>query len=161
MTQNEQFMLLALEQAHLAQTKNEVPVGAIIIDGNQNVIARGHNTVFGLKSIIGHAEINTILEATQKLGTSRLISCSIYVTLEPCLMCIGTIMQARLSHLYYGANSYVYGALSKHLVAESSLHFKIHKQILAAPSIVLLQDFFKKKRSCQLCLAVDPTLAID
>lgn len=101
-TKNEQLMLKALKQANLAYKKGEAAVGAIIVrDGK--VIARGHNLKEAKHDITSHAEIEAIRKAAKKLGTWRLDGCDMYVTLEPCPMCAGAIIQSRIRTLYIGA----------------------------------------------------------
>lgn len=101
-TKNEQLMLKALKQANLAYKKGEAAVGAIIVrDGK--VIARGHNLKEAKHDVTSHAEIEAIRKAAKKLGTWRLDGCDMYVTLEPCPMCAGAIIQSRIRTLYIGA----------------------------------------------------------
>ncbi len=101
-TKKEQFMLKALNQAKLAYKKGETPVGAIIVKDGK-IIARGHNLKEAKKDVTSHAEIEAIRKAAKKLGTWRLDGCEMYVTLEPCPMCAGAIIQSRISTLYIGA----------------------------------------------------------
>lgn len=101
-TKKEQFMLKALNQAKHAYKKGETPVGAVIVKDGQ-IIARGHNLKEAKKDVTSHAEIETIRKAAKKLGTWRLDGCEMYVTLEPCPMCAGAIIQSRISTLYIGA----------------------------------------------------------
>jgi tRNA(adenine34) deaminase len=96
-------MRAALAQAARAASRGEVPVGAIIIDSNGKVVSRAYNVREANHDATGHAEIRAIRKATQKLKTWRLNGCSLYVTLEPCLMCLGALGQARLKETIFGA----------------------------------------------------------
>lgn len=101
-TRNEELMLKAVRQAEIAFSKGEAAVGAVIVkDGI--VIARGHNRKEAKRDVTSHAEIEAIKKAAKKLGTWRLDSCDMYVTLEPCPMCAGAIIQSRIKTLYIGA----------------------------------------------------------
>lgn len=100
--QDETFMLLALEEARLALAEGETPVGCVIVrDGR--IIARGHNRRHNDHDPTAHAEILAIRRAASVLGDWRLSGCTLYVTLEPCPMCAGAIINARIPHVYYGA----------------------------------------------------------
>lgn len=101
-TKNEQFMLKALNQAKLAYGKGEAAVGAIIVKDGQ-ILARGHNLKEAKHDVTSHAEIEAIRKAAKQLGTWRLDQCDMYVTLEPCAMCAGAIIQSRIRTLYIGA----------------------------------------------------------
>lgn len=101
-TKNEQFMLKALNQAKLAFGKGEAAVGAVIVKDGQ-IISRGHNLKEAKHDVTSHAEIEAIRKAAKKLGTWRLDQCDMYVTLEPCPMCAGAIIQSRIRILYIGA----------------------------------------------------------
>ena len=101
MTQ-EHFMRLALKQAQVSMRKDEVPIGAIVVR-NGKVIARAHNTRNASKNAVEHAELVAIERACKKLGDWRLTGCDLYVTLEPCVMCLGACYNARISNVYFGA----------------------------------------------------------
>lgn len=101
-TRNEHFMLDALKQARLAYTKGEAAVGAIIVKDGR-IIARGRNRKEARLDVTSHAEIEAIRKAARRLGTWRLDDCDMYVTLEPCPMCAGAIIQSRIRTLYIGA----------------------------------------------------------
>jgi tRNA(Arg) A34 adenosine deaminase TadA len=101
---SDSFMRLAIEQARLAATRGEVPVGAVIVNvATQEIIAAAHNLTESLPDATAHAELLVIREACAKLETSRLVSCDLYVTLEPCAMCAAAIAHARIRRLYFGA----------------------------------------------------------
>lgn len=107
-----EFMLKALDLAEQAFALGEAPIGAIITDRNDKIIGTGFNQREKLQSPIAHAEIIAIEKAAEFLKTWRLDDCTIYVTLEPCLMCAGAIMQSRLKRIIYGAFAEKTGALS-------------------------------------------------
>lgn len=104
------FMQKALAQADIAFKNGEVPVGAVIVDSNGKIIARAHNKIEGIGCQFGHAEVLAIKKACKKIGDWRLDNCSIYVTLEPCLMCLGLIQLSRIKNLYFGALSEEFGS---------------------------------------------------
>ena len=95
------FMNLALQLAHHASQRGEVPVGAIVVHNNQ-IVGSGYNRREELQSPIAHAEILALDEAARKLGYWRLTECDLYVTLEPCIMCAGAVLQGRLRRLIFG-----------------------------------------------------------
>ena len=97
-----EFMNLAIREAIIAYKKNEVPVGAVIVDENNNVISKAHNLVETYNNPTFHAEVLAINRALKITGRRYLNNCSIWVTLEPCLMCSGYILQSRLNYLYFG-----------------------------------------------------------
>lgn len=103
MTLDEEFMEKALEQARLAAENGEVPVGAIIIDKSGEIIAAAHNRREELQSPTAHAELLAIEIAAKRLKTRRLSDCTLYVTLEPCPMCAGAVINAGLRRVVYGA----------------------------------------------------------
>lgn len=142
-------MLLALEEAKQAYKKNEVPVGAVIATSCGEIISSTHNRMREYNDPTSHAEILAIKEASQKRGGISLSDCVIYTTLEPCMMCFGAIIHARLSRVYYGSPSPLYGVFSNHLINE--LKYKdvlVYKYILIEDSQLLLSQFFKCLR-CQ------------
>ncbi len=102
--EKENFMGEALKEAKRAYRKNEIPIGAVIVKDGK-IIARGHNTREKSKNAINHAEILVINKACKKLKNWRLLDCDLYVTVEPCLMCLGALYNARIKKLYYGAKN--------------------------------------------------------
>ena len=142
------FMNLALEEARKAFQKAEVPVGALIVKEDQ-ILSRAHNLKEQNNNLLGHAELLAIKKASEKLNSWRLESCKLYVSLEPCLMCIGAIVQARISQLIYacpdpkeGFSSYY--ALDK---TKSWKHkIKISSGFYCHESSLLLKNFFKELR---------------
>ena len=146
---HEVFMNEALKQAKLSFAANEVPIGAVLVYQNK-IIARGHNLSIANHDPSAHAEILTIRDGGQYLKNYRLLNCSLYVTLEPCVMCIGAIFHARISNLIFGAYDTKTGACESvvNLKENKDLnhHCVIHGGILKNESKALLQDFFKTKR---------------
>ena len=144
------FMKEALIEAHKAYEMDEVPVGAVIVDNNGVIIARGHNRVERDCTQRSHAESLAIEKAGQFLGDWRLEGCWIYVTLEPCAMCINLIKLSRLAGVIYGAPSPLFGfQLDK--TAQFSVYkrdtFSIIEGVCSDESAELLKSFFKKKRN--------------
>lgn len=131
----------ALIEARKAYKKGEVPVGAVVVRNNK-IIGRGHNLVEHKKSPIYHAEITAISQACKRIKDWRLNDCEIYVTLEPCEMCMGTIKQSRISKVYYGANK------NKEEIGESEAYEQlIEKMDYTDDCSNLIKDFFKNKRN--------------
>jgi len=146
---DEKWMKMALLEATQAFEEGEVPVGAVIVKNNE-LLAKGHNHREKRLSITGHAEIEVIEEAEKKLGRWNLEGCTLYVTLEPCLMCAGAIMQARLFRLVYGASDDKKGAISSAYFVfddpKSESHPLLSHGLLADESARLLASFFANKR---------------
>lgn len=147
--QLDSFMAQALELASQGATLGEVPVGAIIVYKNQ-IIGRGFNAPISQYDPSAHAEIQALRDAAQHLENYRLVDCDLYVTLEPCVMCAGAIMHARIRHLFYGANDPKTGACGSitNLFLEQRLnhHTKVTGGIQAAQCGKLLSDFFADRR---------------
>ncbi len=143
------FMQQALAQAHLALAAGEVPVGAVVVRAGQ-VIARGHNTCVSGHDPSGHAEIVALRAAALALGNYRLADCELYVTLEPCAMCAGAMLHARLKRVVYGAPDPKTGAAGSviNLFEQTQLNHQTALQggVLAADCAELLRDFFKQRR---------------
>ncbi len=140
---DEYFMKLALQEAVAALEKDEVPVGCIIVSNNR-VIARSHNLTETLNDVTAHAEMQAITSAAGYLGGKYLIDCTLYVTLEPCVMCCGALNWAQISRVIIGARDEKRGFINKNL----SLHPKteVVTGILENECSQLLLDFFKSKR---------------
>ena len=105
-----ELMNLALKEAYKCPKNDEIPVGCIIVDEEGNVIAKGHNKRENKHSVFAHAEIEAIKKANKKYEDWQLPNCSIYITLEPCIMCAGAILQARFKKIVYGAKNPKAGA---------------------------------------------------
>jgi len=146
---DEYFMDLALKEAKKAESKSEVPVGCVIVKDNQ-VIARAHNLKESTQSSLAHAEILAIRKACKKVGSWRLEECDIFVTLEPCLMCSGAIINSRIKRLIYATTEPKFGAhQSKTNVFGIDFNHRtdVVSGILASESNQMLKDFFKNIRS--------------
>ena len=143
------YMQLALGLALEAANNGEVPVGAIIVK-NDVIIGRGSNAPIGLHDPTAHAEIIAMREAAQHLGNYRLVDCTLYVTLEPCVMCSGAMQHARIAKLVYGASDPKTGACGSviNLMSEPKLnhHTEVISGILAAECGTMLTEFFKQRR---------------
>lgn len=147
---DEQYMMLAVEQAKMAQAKGEVPVGAILIDQDGAVLGEGANAVISLSDPTAHAEIVALRAAANALGNYRLPGTTLYVTLEPCAMCLGALFHARVSRIVFGAFDPKTGACGSKLDLTSpdsiNFHAQIQGGVLEQRCAQLLTDFFKRKR---------------
>lgn len=146
----EKFMKEALKEAKKAYNKLEVPVGAVIVKDGQ-IIARAHNLKESKKCATKHAEIIAIQKASKKLGSWRLLDCEMYVTLEPCTMCAGAIIQARVGKLYIGTMDYKTGACGSvlNVLEDYPFNHKVEYEtgILKEECENILKEFFKELRS--------------
>ena len=143
-------MEMALEEAALAADADEVPVGCVIVSFERGVIARGHNQREGLRDPTAHAEMIAITQAAQALASWRLENCALYVTLEPCPMCAGAIVLARLPLVVYGAADPKAGACATLYQITSDPRLNHRAQViggvLADRCAAVLSDFFAAKR---------------
>lgn len=144
------FMQEALAQARLAQDHGEVPVGAVVVRQGQ-VIGRGRNAPIGAHDPSAHAEVMALRDAARHLGNYRLDGCDLYVTLEPCTMCAGAMLHARLARVVYGASDPRTGAAGSvfDVFANRQLNHQteVTGGVLAQPCGELLKDFFKARRA--------------
>jgi tRNA(adenine34) deaminase len=144
-----QFMRQAFREAERAYDADEVPVGAVVVHENR-IIGRGHNHIQRLKDPTAHAEMIAITAAAEYLGQKRLVDCSLYVTLEPCAMCSGAIVLARIARLVYGASDPKTGASGSlyDITNDSRLNHQclITTGVMADESAALLKAFFAKLR---------------
>ena len=148
MEKDEIFMKEALAEAEKAFREGEVPVGAVIVL-NDEIIGRGHNTVEREKSSTRHAEINAIEDAERNLKSTRLLGAVMYVTLEPCPMCAGAILNSRLSKVIYGAKDEDGGAMGGLIDLSKLQPLKgpnLKTGVLSYESCKLLERFFKNLR---------------
>src|SRR5215472_1517768 len=147
------WMRVALEQARIAAEAGEVPVGALVTKDGE-IVGQGHNRNLLDNDPTAHAEIVALRQAAAHLGNHRLGGCEMFVTIEPCAMCAGAMVHARLSRLVYGASDPKAGAAGS--VLEVVNHPKLNHQmavtsgVLAAKCSEMLQEFFRKKRDLQL-----------
>ncbi|MGH9804700.1 MAG: tRNA adenosine(34) deaminase TadA [Candidatus Acidiferrales bacterium] len=150
MTDDDQaFMELALAEAHQAEAEGEVPVGAVVAREGE-VIARAHNRPIASNDPTAHAEILALRAAAEKLGNYRLAGCDLYVTLEPCAMCAGALVHARVRRLVYAAADPKAGAVASCLQLLEAPHLnhrvEVAAGILAEESAALVQRFFALRR---------------
>ena len=147
--QDEQFMREALLEAEKAFDLGEVPVGCVIVRDGE-IIARGHNLTETVKDPTVHAEMNALREAAEKLGGWRLPGCSAYVTCEPCAMCAGAMVWARIEKLYIGADDPKAGACGSvvNVASNEGLNhrIKVERGVLQEECSNILKDFFRTLR---------------
>ena len=145
------WMRQALAQAQIAAEKDEVPVGAILVDAQGNLIAAGHNQPITACDPSAHAEIVVLRAAAQKLANYRLPGTTLYVTLEPCTMCVGALVHARVGRLVYGAAEPKTGAIesAQRLFETGKFNHQpqVESGVLADECGALLTQFFENKRS--------------
>lgn len=149
MTVDEEYMSQALERARRAAELGEIPVGAIVVDPEGNIIGEGWNLREQLQSPTAHAEILAIEQAAKHLGSWRLTGCTLYVTLEPCPMCAGAVMNSRLKRLVYGAFDDKNGACASvvNLFEERFTHIPfVRSRILMEQCGEVLTEFFLELR---------------
>jgi len=145
------FMKLALSEARKAGRKNEIPVGAVLIAENEELLSAAHNKTILLKDPTAHAEILALRSAAEKIGNYRLLKTTLYVTVEPCPMCMGALMHARVSTVVFGTRDPKWGA------AGSLYNFAQDHRFNHQPEIIegicrsecreLIQDFFRARRA--------------
>ena len=144
------YMRLAIREAEKALGADEVPVGALLVYENK-VVGRAYNQTKLLKDPTAHAEMIAITQAFETTGLERLPGSTLYVTLEPCPMCVGAMILARIDRLVFGAREPKTGACGSvvHLMADGKWNhrFKIEEGMLEFESAALMQEFFKKKRA--------------
>ena len=147
--QREFWMRQALAQAQLAMESGEVPVGAVIVH-NGECIASAHNQTRQLNDPTAHAEVRVMQKAAQVMGNARLLDCTLICTLEPCVMCVGALVHARIASLIFAASEPKTGACGSafDLLSDPAHGRKISlvKGVMAPESIALLQQFFSTKR---------------
>jgi tRNA(adenine34) deaminase len=145
------FMKMALNEAQKAGQKDEVPVGAVLIADNDDLLSAAHNQITRRQDPTAHAEILALREAAQKIGNYRLLNTTLYVTVEPCPMCMGAIIHARVAQVVFGTRDRNWGA------AGSLYNFAVDQRFNHQPEIIegiceseckkLMQDFFSSKRT--------------
>jgi tRNA(adenine34) deaminase len=152
---DEDFMREALRLAEQAAQAGEVPVGAVVVKDGE-IIGRGSNAPISRHDPSAHAEIAALRDAAQRLGNYRLVGCELFVTLEPCVMCVGAMFHARIARVVYGATDPKTGAAGSvlDLFEESRLnhHARIEGGVLAAECGKVLSDFFAARRAQQKAL---------
>jgi tRNA(adenine34) deaminase len=147
---DKKFMLLAIEEAQLAGSIGEVPIGSVITDKDNNIISSGHNLREKNQDPTAHAEIIAIRRASEKLQSWRMDGTTLYVTLEPCAMCIGAIVLARISRLVFGARDTKAGAVYSvyNIGTDNKLNHSVEviEGVLETQCSDLLKEFFKTLR---------------
>ncbi len=151
---DERWMEEALRLARMAEVAGEVPVGAVVVRdegfGGQRIVGRGWNQVISTSDPCAHAEIQALRDAAQALGNYRLSECQLYVTLEPCAMCAGAIMHARISRLAFGARDPKAGAAGgiMQVINHPRLNHRVEitEGVLAGRCMEILQAFFRERR---------------
>jgi tRNA(adenine34) deaminase len=146
---DEDYMREALVLARQAAAAGEVPVGAVVVKGGE-IVGRGYNQPISGQDPTAHAEVMALRDAASRLGNYRLPGCQLYVSLEPCAMCVGAIMHARIAQVIYGARDPKTGACGSviDLFADARLnhHATVRAGILADDAVQLLQQFFSARR---------------
>jgi tRNA(adenine34) deaminase len=156
MTTSEIFMRMAIDEAKQAAKIGEVPIGAVLVRDGQ-VIAKGHNNPIGHRDPSAHAEICALRSGALIVDNYRLVDCELYVTLEPCLMCSGAILQARLKKVVFGAFDEKIGVAGSVLnvfdIPTLNHQTQIESGVLSEECANLLQDFFKQRRLAKKTIA--------
>ena len=148
-TDDVRYMKMALDEASCAYTKGEVPVGAVVVCKGR-IVARAHNLTEMLTDVTAHAEMQAITAAANSLGGKYLTDCTLYVTVEPCIMCAGAIMHARIEKVFYGAKDDKRGALGGLFNLMEQKGFNHYFEINCLDKIEcgqILKDYFKNKRN--------------
>ena len=150
--QHIEFMKLAIDEAKKAGQKAEVPVGAVLVAESGDILSLSHNQVITLADPTAHAEISALREAGKKVLNYRLLGTTLYVTIEPCMMCMGAIVHARVARVVFGAPDFKWGA------SGSLYNFAEDVRLNHRPKIIhgvcqdecraLMQEFFRSKRIC-------------
>lgn len=150
MNLDEKYMRIALKEAQKAAILDEVPVGAVIVKDGK-ILSKGHNLREKTCDPTSHAEVNAIRKACKKLNSWRLEDATIYVTIEPCSMCAGTLLQCRIGRIVYGADDPKGGAIHSSLELFSSKNINHHPEIvggvLKEECSSLISNYFKSKRT--------------
>ena len=140
----------ALKEASLAALEDEVPIGCVIVKDDQ-IIARSHNQRDKTNNPLGHAETLAIKKASEVVGDWQLVDCALYVTIEPCIMCAGAIIQSRIKKVVYGAPEYKGGAFgsSINILEANNInhHPEVIKGVLEEECSSIIKDYFKNKRN--------------
>lgn len=147
---SEEYIKIALNEAKKAFLEGEIPVGAVIAHNNK-IIAKTHNKKEKLKCSIKHAEILAIEQSSKKLDSWRLNECEMYVTMEPCIMCCGAILQSRIKKIYYLIDNSKFGGLDNvNVILKNKKHnievYKINNEKLENEMQTMLREFFESKR---------------
>jgi tRNA(adenine34) deaminase len=149
-TKHIEFMKVAITEAEKARKMGEIPIGALLVADNKKVLAAEHNQTITLNDPTAHAEILALRSAAAKMGNYRLLNTTLYVTVEPCPMCMGAAIHARVSRLVFGTRDPKWGAAGSlyNLAKDSRLNHQLEvvEGICEADCKKLMQDFFRSKR---------------
>ena len=149
-TAHVKYMKAALTEAEKAHQEGEVPIGAVLVADSKDVLAAEHNQTIALNDPTAHAEILVLREAAHKIGNYRLLNTTLYVTVEPCPMCMGAIIHARVARIVFGARDLKWGAAGSLYNFAQDRRFNHRPEIIegicAEECKILLQDFFSSKR---------------
>ncbi len=147
---HEMYMMLALEQAHLASASGEVPIGAVLVDAQGRTLAAGYNQPISAADPTAHAEMMVVRRAAAQLQNYRLLSTTLYVTVEPCVMCMGALIHARIARVVYGAPDPRWGAAGSLYDFSRDTRFNHRVEVVSgiceAQCRSVMVDFFKKRR---------------
>ena len=149
MRQDIEYMSVALEEARRAAEIGEIPVGAIVVNKDGEIIARAHNLREKTKSAMAHAEVLAIGSACEKIGDWRLLGCTLYVTLEPCPMCAGALLNSRIERVVFGAYDAAAGCLGSVINFNSypfNHAFTVSGGVCEDEAVAILKGFFEGKR---------------
>lgn len=148
-------MRMALQEADKAAALGEVPIGALVVDADKHVIGKGFNQTIHTNDPTAHAEVLALRQAASALGNYRLTGCTLYVSLEPCAMCMGAILHSRVKRVVFAASDSKTGACGSviSLQSESQLnhHCVVTQGVMAQEASSLLRSFFKARRSAKRC----------
>ncbi len=154
---DDDYMKIALEEAQKAAEKDEVPVGAVVVLSG-SIIGRAHNMPISLHDPSAHAEMLALREAAETIGNYRLTGADLYVTLEPCIMCAGAIIQARLARVIFGARDQKYGAVASlyQVLTDQRLNHQVAvtEGILKEECGEIISRFFREKRVTSAAVSV-------
>lgn len=147
---HEKYMQLALVEAEKAAQIGEIPIGAVLISQNGDILASAHNQTISLNDPTAHAEILALRDTARKVQNYRLLNTILYVTIEPCVMCMGALVHARISQLVYGAKDPKWGGAGSlyNLATDSRLNHRVEivEGVCKDECRALMQDFFRSKR---------------
>ena len=150
MNHDYEFMKMALQQAERAAALGEVPIGALVVDADNNVIGEGFNQTIHMNDPTAHAEVVALRQAASFLSNYRLNACTLYVSLEPCAMCMGAILHSRIKRVVFAASDPKTGACGSVISLQSEARLNHHcvvtQGVMAEEASSLLRSFFKAKR---------------
>lgn len=146
MTDDERYMTMALAEARRAMSMDEIPIGAIVVSANGTILGRGHNMTEALSDVTAHAEMQAITAAAQTIGGKYLTDCTLYVTVEPCLMCAGAIAWSQIGRIVYGATDDKRGYHTYTERHPFHPRASVTAGVLAQECASLMREFFRSRR---------------